>query len=275
MIEERTPAGTVIDRADGRTARSQRTRAALLDALEALIREETGDLGARRVAERAGVSVRTVFAHFASLDDLHTALVARVRQRVLGLLTPIDPTRPLTARVRDLCTQRGRVAEEIGPFRRLAARREEGSTVLATARDDGRTASRQQIERVFAPELAPLAREARARRAGAVDALVSGETWDLLRTVHGLSPADAAAATGAAVSAVLTAGAAVDGRAGAARLADARVVVADADLRIARLVAAIEAGAPAEVVGPRLAELRAVRDEAAAEVAMAAGAGHG
>lgn len=247
---------------DGRAARALRTRDAVLDALEAFVREGRADPGARHVAERAGVSTRSIFAHFASMDDLHGALASRIRTRVIGLLRPIDPGGPLEVRVADLCEQRGRVAEEIGAFRRAAAARAESSPALAAARREGERASIEQIERVFATELAPLPAADRAARVAVVDAIVSGDAWDRLRTAHSLSEDGAAAATSAAVIAVLRAGAGMPGPRGAPevdRRAEVEIVLADVDARSARLVAAVEAGTPPEVVAPRLAELAAVR----------------
>jgi AcrR family transcriptional regulator len=189
--------------ADGRTARSERTRAAVLDALERLVAAGDTEPGARRIADAAGVSVRSVFAHFASLDDLHAALVARVRDQVLARLRPIDPARPLPERIAELCAQRARIAEELGAFRRAAGARAVSSAPLAEARRASAVASRQQVDRVFATELARFDGRERARRRAAVDAAVSGETWDLLRGVHELSPQDAEAAMAGSVAALL------------------------------------------------------------------------
>jgi AcrR family transcriptional regulator len=189
--------------ADGRTARSERTRAAVLDALERLVAAGDTEPGARRIADAAGVSVRSVFAHFASLDDLHAALVARVRDQVLARLRPIGPARPLPERIAELCAQRARIAEELGAFRRAAGARAVSSAPLAEARRASAVASRQQVERVFATELARFDGRERARRRAAVDAAVSGETWDLLRGVHELSPQDAEAAMAGSVAALL------------------------------------------------------------------------
>jgi hypothetical protein len=52
---------------------------------------------------------------------------------------------------------------------------------------DVRKGSRDGIATVFAPELGGLARDARRRRVGALDAALSGESWDLLRGTHGMS----------------------------------------------------------------------------------------
>ncbi len=137
------------------------------------------------------MSVRSLFVHFSSREDLQRALVARVRDRLVGMLRPIDPAAPLAARISELCRQRARIAEKIGPFRRAAAARASSSPTLASARAEGQVASRDQVERIFATELGPLHQTEQAHRVAIVDAVVSGETWDLLRTVHGLTVAGA------------------------------------------------------------------------------------
>jgi AcrR family transcriptional regulator len=64
---------------DPRNARSRRTRAALLAATRALLEEQgTEALTMAAVAERAGVSRRAVYLHFASRTELLTALFGYV-----------------------------------------------------------------------------------------------------------------------------------------------------------------------------------------------------
>jgi AcrR family transcriptional regulator len=179
---------------DGRTARSQRTRDSVVAALEALLVEGAVAPSAAEIAERAGVSTRSIYVHFASIEDLFRAVVERTTRRTLGLLTPIDPGAPLEDRITEISTQRSRVNEEIGPLRRAAVRQEGRSPTLAESRALARDAARDQVHRIFARELAALDEEHRAGRAAAADALLSGETWDLLRTSHGLSRAAATAA---------------------------------------------------------------------------------
>lgn len=59
-----------VEHVDGRTLRRTRNRAAVILALLAIIRE--GDLqpGAAEIADRAGVSHRSIFRYFDDLDDL-------------------------------------------------------------------------------------------------------------------------------------------------------------------------------------------------------------
>src|SRR5690606_17805644 len=74
---------------DGRTLRALRTRESIVDATIAQI--DDGDLRptAPRVAALAGVSVRTVFQHFAVLEALHAAGAERLAARLAALVLPM------------------------------------------------------------------------------------------------------------------------------------------------------------------------------------------
>lgn len=287
---------------DGRAVRARRTREAVITALHDLIVAGDPRPSATRIAERAGVSTRTVFAHFATLEDLYGATVERATALVMGLLTPIAPDRPLAERVRALSEQRGRVNEEVGPLRRAAALQEPFSPTLAEARRYARRASYEQVERVLAPELSSLGPEARRRWVAALDAALGGETWDLLRLTHELSPDEARRTVEDALGALLAAGAPAPGDPGPAgvaaaaaavdadeaageaahaaeraatearaRLDAARRALAEVETKVDRLVTAIESGSPADLLAPRLRALRAAK--AAAERAVASAGG--
>ena len=62
---------------DGRVRRSRETRARLIEATWALLGEGNWRPTAREIARRTGVSQRTVFAHFGTLNDLMTEAAAR------------------------------------------------------------------------------------------------------------------------------------------------------------------------------------------------------
>jgi AcrR family transcriptional regulator len=243
----------------------------VIEALLALLTEGDPQPGARRVAQRAGVSTRTVFTHFATLEDLYRAGAERATALVLSLLSPIDPAAPLAERIDELCRQRARVNEEVGPIRRAAALRAPLSPTLTEAREYGRRASYEQLDRVFAAELARLDGPTRRRRRAAVDAALGGDAWDLMRTTHGLSPDDARAAVHDAVRRLLTpdepaqagdGAPPTDGPGRAARREAAERALAGVEERIERLLAAIEAGSPPDVVAPRLRQLGAARFDA-------------
>jgi AcrR family transcriptional regulator len=254
---------------DGRALRSRRTRAAILDALEQLVEAGDPQPNVGDVARRAGVSPRTVHAHFASVDELHRALADRAAQRVLSMLSPVDPAWPFARRLDDLVAQRARVNEAIGPLRRAAARQLAHSPALRAQRRRMRDASRDQVERVFATELAPLGPDDRARRVALVDSLLSGECWDLLRAEHGLSRTDAARSVTEGVAALLGVPGAPTGRGLVDEDATVARRLADLEVRIDRVVGAIEAGGPADVLVARLRALRAQRAELEQELRTA------
>jgi AcrR family transcriptional regulator len=70
---------------DGRHARSERSRQAMVDALLDLMREGNLRPSSAQIAERAGVTQRTLFNQFGDMDSLITAVAARQVQRFLEL----------------------------------------------------------------------------------------------------------------------------------------------------------------------------------------------
>lgn len=193
------------DPPDGRAARSKRTQDLLVSALYDLIREGDPNPSAAAVAHRAGVSLRSVYVHFANREVLHRAMAERAAARVIARLTPIDRGQPLAVRIEEFCTHRERANEELAPLRRAAAQHPL-SPALSDARDYGRRAGREQISRVFGEELAAFDPAARRRRIALLDAASNAEAWDLLRLVHGLSVADTRAAIAEGVAALLDSG---------------------------------------------------------------------
>ena len=170
---------------DGRTARAVRTRLAIVDACLDLIDE--GDLRPTgpRIAERAGVSVRSVFQHFDDLDALFLAVGERVVTRIAAMIHRIDPAAPLDQRAGELVAQRSDVLEALSPVLRAALLQAASSEVIFDQFQAGQEFMVAQIEEVFAPELAGSARPGPLR-----DALVvamSWTTWDQLRVPLGRS----------------------------------------------------------------------------------------
>jgi TetR/AcrR family transcriptional regulator, regulator of autoinduction and epiphytic fitness len=178
---------TPVPVTDGRSARSQRTREAVVDALLALIREGDPRPTAKQIAERANISLRSVYVHFDDLEDLFLAVAQRQMVLVGTMIEPISSDLPLPERIVAMCTLRARIFEEVGPVRRAAELQAPFSRTLSKLMKDVRKGSREGIATVFAPELSPLPEPARRMRVAALDAALSGESWDLLRETHGLS----------------------------------------------------------------------------------------
>jgi TetR/AcrR family transcriptional regulator, regulator of autoinduction and epiphytic fitness len=176
---------------DGRSARSKRTREAVVDALLALICEGNPRPTARQIADRANISLRSVYVHFDDLEDLFLAVAQRQMATIAKVVTPIDTDAPLADRIDAMCTMRARIFEDVGPVRRAAELQAPFSPTLSGLLTGVRKTSREGLATVFAPELAALPADTRARRIAALDAVLSGESWDLLRGVHALSFDDA------------------------------------------------------------------------------------
>jgi TetR/AcrR family transcriptional regulator, regulator of autoinduction and epiphytic fitness len=188
---------------DGRAARSARTREAVVRALLALIAE--GDLRptAGRIAERAGISLRSVYVHFEDLDDLFVAASLEQRTRVAGIIRILPATGPFERRLESFVDQRARVLELVAPVAKATALHEPFSPALAAASKSARQLGRAELVRVFATELADLDPTIRDHAADACDALTNSDTWDVLRVRRGLTFAEAAAAISTALRLLL------------------------------------------------------------------------
>ncbi|MEU8257163.1 TetR/AcrR family transcriptional regulator [Micromonospora inaquosa] len=163
----------VAGRVDGRTARAERTRAAIVEAHLALISE--GDLRptGERIAERAGISLRTLWTNFKDMETLFEASGAEVLRQQDAAHRPISPGLPLAKRVDAYCRQRARLLQLIAPSARAAQMREPFSEQLHRNRLKHIERVRDEVEELFAVELA----EAGPGREQLLHALVAASTW--------------------------------------------------------------------------------------------------
>ena len=163
---------------DGRTQRGARNREAIIDALIACYDDGILRPSVLQVAERAGVSARSVHNHFVDVEALRAEVAQRQWERFSRLAVAIDATRPVAERVELLVAQRSEIFEGVTPVRRAALLSLPHSPTIAAnlARLD-RTL-RRQIERAF-PGTAPDALDA-------IDALASWDAWNRLRAAQGV-----------------------------------------------------------------------------------------
>lgn len=174
---------------DGRRARAMRTRTGIADALIDLLCEGTESPSVREVAQRAGVSVRSVFQHYNDMESLYAAMIQRQARRAAVLLEPIPLGLPLYERVRELVERRDAYWSNVAPIQRgirhhASAR---NSKVIEQAIQRMRTALSRQTTTAFAVELREVA-DAEARIAR-IEAMTSFEMWDHLRRVQHVSRA--------------------------------------------------------------------------------------
>jgi AcrR family transcriptional regulator len=188
---------------DGRTARAMRTREAIVDACIGLVDE--GDLRptAPRIADRAAVSVRSVFQHFDDLEGLYAAVADRLVERLAHLTLTVDPTAPLARRLPEVVRQRAILLEAITPIRQAAAVHAPFSEEVRTRLRAGHAFLRSEIERLFATELDAHPPAERATLLDALDTMLSWPSWDNLRSLNDRSEDEAAAVLAMMVSSVL------------------------------------------------------------------------
>jgi AcrR family transcriptional regulator len=172
--------------ADGRAARSHRSRRAIVDAMRALHAE--GDLRptAPRVAERAGVSLRTVWQQFADMESLLVEANRRDNEIVRSLMRHIDPGQPLTTRVALFTGQRARILEQMTASWRAARLVEPFSQQLARNKVRTLSFAKADLEAIFAAELSELTAARRQRLADGLHAISIWSFWESMRTELGL-----------------------------------------------------------------------------------------
>lgn len=193
-----------VEAEDGRRLRGQRNRDAVVEAILELLREGGAMPSVTEVAERSGVSVRSVFRHFDDLESLHAAAVERQMADMAELYAPLPPDGPLADRLAATAARRAQLFEVILPVRGVAERIAEGSSAIAEGLEASRRALRHQLRVAFAPELDELSADERRDVVDALSAAASWHVWHDLRTVQGLSPARAEAALARVVRGLLT-----------------------------------------------------------------------
>jgi AcrR family transcriptional regulator len=166
---------------DGRTARSQRTRKAVVEALLDLLNEGNPRPTAREIAQQAGVSLRSVYVHFDDLEDLFLAAAARHLERILPLLQEVPAGGPLANRLSAFTDRQARLLEAVGPVQLAANLQEPFSPTIAGLRVHVRTRTHAELERVFGPELDLRAEPCRRRLLVALELASSSNAWHLSR----------------------------------------------------------------------------------------------
>ena len=192
-------------RTDGRTERSRRTREAVVDAMLALQEEGVLSPSGQRVAERAGISARTVYLHFADMEELFAEAGERFLTRLGGIGELVPPDAPLPERVALFCARRAQVLETLLPVYRASRLRQPFSAALRANRDRYVRSSDREVDVTFGAELAarPPGERDRLRAALHLATCVAG--WDVLRDDRGLDAEAAGAVLHDAVLALLTA----------------------------------------------------------------------
>ena len=123
----------------------------------------------------------------------------------MGYATPIDESAPLPARMQQLVQQRGRMYEELAPVWRAARLQEPFSPAIRHNRDRLLETAREQLDRVFGPELAVVPDARRKVVFAALQAATTWSTWESLRGELGFTLEEAEQAVLVLVSNLLQA----------------------------------------------------------------------
>jgi AcrR family transcriptional regulator len=178
---------------DGRSRRRLNSYERAVDALLDLIEAGQPSPTAQQIADRSGISVRTVFRLTDDLESLHAAAVQRQMERTAHLYSKALPTTgTLAVRIRALLKNRVTIFETIAPVRRVADRLAADSARIAEGLDLHHLLLRTQVAEVFETELAAVPRARRLDTLNATDVAAGWETWDQLRRTMNLPVASAA-----------------------------------------------------------------------------------
>lgn len=192
--------GDVAGAGDGRKLRREQNREAVLDALVSLFEEGIYQPSTNDIAERAGISPRSVFRYFEDVDDLNRAAIERQLSQARPLLdVGVEPGDDTRTKIERVVEARVHLFETTAPAARAARVSAHRRALVAAQIDEARSYLRNQLRRLFAPEL----QDHRATRFPAIDALCTFETYELLRTNQGLSRPKTVAALTDALSALL------------------------------------------------------------------------
>ena len=167
---------------DGRRARSQTSRGRIVCAVIKLI--EAGDLSpsAPKVAETAGLGLRSVFRHFDDMESLYREVRDRVYAEVLPLIRNKVPGETWKERLENLVAPRSTIYERVHPYRLSAFSKRHRSEFLTDEyakyiRRDNRSVEAILPTHVLANALATFS----------LQAILSFHNWHVLRHEQGLS----------------------------------------------------------------------------------------
>jgi AcrR family transcriptional regulator len=142
---------------DGRSARRQRNRDAVLDALVELTTEGADDPSIDDIADRAGVSYRSVYRYFKDRSEMMDAATDRAMAWIQPLVAHAtgdsDPDDPLDHRIDAIVDARVELYFQIAEMVRAAMVQSFSNRRIHEHFQNAREISRGQIRSLFQPEL--------------------------------------------------------------------------------------------------------------------------
>tara|TARA_B100000900_G_scaffold11155_1_gene9183 strand:- start:1418 stop:2050 length:633 start_codon:yes stop_codon:yes gene_type:complete len=183
--DESMPASENAVEQDGRIARGERMKEAILKTTMAIVKEGNLIPSAAQIAARADVNIRSVFRHFDDMENLHIAfdqlLQDDLEHEFPGGIPSVDSGAPLAERIAQLIDLRSFIWEHHENIILSTQAQLWRSKALRKNYARHQSSLRQEADS-WLPELKGLDRTAR----DSANAIVSFEMWHRLRRHQGL-----------------------------------------------------------------------------------------
>ena len=174
---------------DGRTARRDRGRNAVLESALQLFEEGNFEPSHEQIAERAGVSTRSVYRYFENRDELVRAVIAHKQLTVLPYFQIENSGEgELSDRLARFVESRLKVYEAIGATARAMAIKSSSDPIIREQIEFRKSIFRQQIQTYFARELEQMTSTQHSAALNAIDTLTQIESLDRYLMELKLSP---------------------------------------------------------------------------------------
>jgi DNA-binding transcriptional regulator YbjK len=170
---------------DGRRARRERSRAAVIDAVFGLIDDGKVPPSVEQVAERSGVSVSSIFRMFDGLDDMRRHAFEEFEVRYSHLLkVDFDDSATRSDRIERLVGARTELYAAAGSLMAMARQRALDHEPIANRVGAQRVLLAEQTQQCLRAETRALTPTVAANLVALVDATTSPESFELLRASH-------------------------------------------------------------------------------------------
>ena len=173
---------------DGRRARGSRTRRHIVEAYLQLLRSDGPAVALAEVADLAGCSRRSIFAHYSAIADLRCAAADHLLEQMDFSVVAEDTTGSVLSRLRREVKRRERECSAWWPlWRAFQAAPPEGSDLLLARFDRFRRGREARAGKVFEIELHGTHRAARREFDVQLGILTSIASWAMLRDSYQLT----------------------------------------------------------------------------------------
>ena len=171
---------------DGRLARSEKQQEAIKKALMKLVRAGNYAPSAVEVANETGITVRTVFRHFANREKFYASISEHIRKEALAMVGTYIRSDDLHGRLEEAIEARMKIFEQILPFAQFQFVNRHQSSFLRETHKNDLQENRMLMRMAYAGLI-----EISGPRFDALELALSIANWRTLRFDFGKSPDEA------------------------------------------------------------------------------------